>query len=311
MRTTEEHDDSSGHTVCIEVALGKTDKFFMDKSEEQYRKLAERLLAAPSPYSASLASVRMLPGLLPDDQDLKLPLPPSGTVIGSLIRIGSGPPYIEVVLDVGGDEASILDFYQQELSQRGWHRATQLHPQGGFIPAGVGTDHRFFRTDESRGISIKVTPHDGINDVRLRTQWISGSPTWSTGRPAELMSAFSPPPGGRAAALVPAFSPPPGVSLWSDGGGGNDARWTAEAIAYTDKPAAELEAHFASQMREAAWERLGGDGGGPAAWSVWRLFAKGEWLVFLFVVEVPGKDRRALTVRIESGTRRPPGRAID
>ena len=143
------------------------------------------------------------------------------------------------------------------------------------------------RGDDGLAILLTARPvKAGWVEVRLRTQWI----------PPE--AEFHRPPPGQD--LIPELRQPVGVRVLNASGGGGGASWMSEAVVETTMAVSELEAHFASQLEKAGWNKRAGSAAGPLAWSSWAVPEKGEWYGYLFVVEAPGENRRSLWVRIES-----------
>ena len=99
---------------------------------------------------------------------------------------------------------------------------------------------------------------------------------------------------------MPNLHPPSGVRLQPRGGGGGGGSWHPDAVTTTDTPVAELESHFAAQLREAGWKRLNGRADEVVAWSSWQLPGKGKWRGLLLVLAAFGQSHRVLALRIES-----------
>jgi hypothetical protein len=108
-------------------------------------------------------------------------------------------------------------------------------------------------------------------------------------------------------APLPALYAPEGVAVQATGFSGGPDHVATEAAAETDRSVAELEAHFAQQLVGAGWLRQDGAAQGPLAWSTWRLPDEGEWSGFLYVLEGPAENERALAVRVESAPAQPIG----
>lgn len=256
---------------------------------DEIRELAERLLTHLVPGSA-VPTTTLLPGRLPDDPDLSVTSPPGARVIGSLIREPGWqlPRDIEVVVDAPGSEVPMLRFYEEQFGQRGWRVAPQFgHRPGGFMAGPEGEGRMLKRGDDGLAIFLSARPvKAGWVEVRLHTQWIPPEAEFHGPRPGQD--------------LIPDLRQPAGVHVLNATGGGSDRNWRSEAVVETAKTVAELEAHFASQLEKAGWERRAGGAAGPLAWSSWAVPRKGEWYGYLFVVEAPGENRRSLWVQIES-----------
>jgi len=271
------------------------------------QELAERLLAVPvyGPQGTP-PRVQLLPGQLPSDLPLSLPLPPGARVVGSSVRQLDGPlpsnvtsvPTATIVLDVPGSASDVVAFYQRALADQGWS-AAQGGPfagLGGFQGAGMGPGLAYCQTPDGLSLTISTYPEArGLSDVRLAVASGPGLCSPPAGVPAPRVPA--------GAERIPRLYPPEGVILQTSfGGGGGQDRWTSEAVAVTDQSSAALEGFFAQQLAAAGWTRQAGRPDTPLAWSVWQVPGEGDWQGLLLVVEGPGPNRRALSVRVESPT---------
>lgn len=276
----------------------------------QLQELAERLLVPPfqSP-DGQPQTVRLLPGQLPSDLPLELPLPTASRLVGSAVRSSSDRAVsTDVILDVLAEEPDVVSFYEQALAGSGW-TAPPLGggpPRGGFQAASPARTIYFCRSAGGPWLSLLVLSRPpGPNELRLHTETANPGPCANLAGPAARG------PGAPGADLVPSLRPPSGVSLGSTNtGGGPNNRWTSEATTTTDLSVAALEAHFSQQLEAAGWRRLAGQADAPLAWSTWAVpgptavFPAGtseeaDWHGFLFALEGPGEQRRALYVRVE------------
>jgi hypothetical protein len=265
--------------------------------------LAERLLsqslpAPPGPAPPGVGStLQLLPGQLPSDLALDLPLPEGARLLGSAVRgIGPIPPSTEVVLDVPGSAAEVLTFYERAFQAQRWTASPVGAPlsRGGFQTVLSST---YCRGPNGPSLTLTILSQpSGLNDVRLRLQPPPGNPCSAPATPAAR-----PPTSPQGADLLPKLVPPAGVALQFTAPVGPSAR-SSEAIAETDRSAAELEALFGQQLQASGWTRLAGQADRPLAWSTWRLPGEGDWQGLLIVLEWPAQSRQALYVRVESPT---------
>jgi hypothetical protein len=207
-------------------------------------------------------------------------------------------PGATVVLDTPGSRESIVALYEQAVAQQGWSVAQggSPFPGGGFQTAFVGGGGvTYCRSESGPWFSVNVYPMaSGANDVRLTV----GTNAGACSIPVPPMPRAAIP---RAAELLPRLVPPTGVVMQQvGGGGGGPNRWSSEASAETSRPAAELEVHFADQMRAAGWARQTGGVASWLAWSAWAIPQEGDWQALLLVAEWPSPNRRWLSVRVES-----------
>lgn len=288
----------------------------------QLQALAERLLTPPYyAFGTQIAppAAHLFPGRLPPDAPLDVPIPTGGRLVGSMQSTG-GPPgasTVVAVVDAPGAPAEVQRFYDQALGARGWsppdYRAYGPYGPGAggfqqaFSPAGG-----FYCQDGSNGYAtLTISPSSsgasGMSDVRVSVSLPSAATT--PGTTAPYGGPCSPPPGlGSGQLLVPPRSPlppllaPPGARLQLTGQTGGASSWNSEAVAQTDLPSTDLEAYFESQLSDAGWSWLDSGSGGPLAWSAWALPDEGDWQGLLFVLELQGENRRALSLRADSAS---------
>jgi hypothetical protein len=268
--------------------------------------LAERLLQGvmvPPPTAGQVPSstVALRPGTLPADLSADFPLPPGARVVGSAIwgSAGTVPPppgsgSTEIVLDVPDSPANVQAYYATALPARGWRpNATPTEPQGGFQSAASGS----YCTPTNRLASLRVSPQaSGMSDVRFRLQVQPGPPC---AVPPGAPPAAVPPPSARA--LLPSLQPPAGVLISPrvvppTVPGGTYA--FSDARAETDLSVTDLEALFASQLRDANWTLLDGVTESAMAWSRWQVPGSGDRQGWLFVLAGPGARDRVLSLRV-------------
>lgn len=273
------------------------------------QELAERLLAAPfpGPGGGPLPEVQLLPGQVPSDLPVALPLPPGGRLVGSMVSGPSGPKpaATTIVLDAPGSQEDLVAFFDRVLSEQGWTRGAGLpmpYRQGGFQVSAPFGGTTYCPPAGPQAVTVTAYPEpSGLNDVRFSLQTGSSlcSPPPVSPQPPQLP---------QAATLIPSLSPPPGVVLQGgSGGGGGPNRWSSDATAETTRGPAELEAYFAQQLAAAGWTRQDGRTDGRLAWSAWTIPSEGDWRGLLIVAEWPEANRRLLTARVESPTLSPYG----
>lgn len=269
-----------------------------ETDDRSWRELAERLLQHPFP-GAPASRAEVFKGGLPPGWPAELPLPNGARLLGSLVHsfgdFRSG--YMAAVLDADGTPLSVLSSYQTELGRHGWAVFEMpLHPRFGFVSGenGVGEQQSFLQGDEGPLLTVTVMSRDRRPcDVRLRLDA-------EVGRPPGQSRGFQ----SAAMERIPHLRAPSHVALtMSGGGGGSDRDWTTHATARTDMAVGNLEAHFASQLSEVGWTRLGRGDDGVVAWSSWRLPSEEGWKGLLLVHAAFYEDQRSLLLRIEATQR--------
>jgi hypothetical protein len=258
-------------------------------NEQAIRELAERLMCHPHPEGPT--TTQLLLRRLPDTVTVDVPLPRGAALLGSQLKTLAGrPASVEAVMDADGDPSAVLEAYEDQLRAAGWRAFEGFGPpHGGFISAEMG-DGRVLRKGDAGpvlAISAVARPGEPV-DVRVRLDWemVRHMPTGPRGIP----------PG---ADLLPPLRPPPGVALRGQTGSGGNGRWTSETTVHTDRPVAELEAHFAAQLTRAGWARTSGSADDAVGWSAWQLPGDEGWRGLLLVLAPFGQTERFVSVRIE------------
>jgi hypothetical protein len=253
--------------------------------------LAQRLLHHPHPQGPT--ATELFVERLPDGLTPELPLPSGATLLGCLVRWRHGRPLsLEAVLDAPGDPAALLAGYEPELTRRGWSSFEDFGPMhGGFVSGeqGEGRMYRHGADGPVLMVGVITIAEAQPSDVRLRLdfEFARRMPRGPHGLP----------PGGD---LMPALHPPAGVAMTGQSGSGSDGRWTSETTVQTDRPVADLEAHFAAQLARAGWTRVAGAADDVIAWSAWQVPDQEEsWRGLLFVLAPFGPTERSLTLRLE------------
>jgi len=285
--------------------------------ESLLQQLAERLLGLPYP-SPNAASVQLLPGALPSDLPLTIPLPPGSTLIGSDERASFGlvtptiggpggfqsspPPsngvHVEIVLDAPGSPDDVTAFYKSAMGNLGWPAsASQLYlsPVTSSSPALPTT---FCQSSRGPYLSVSARATDsGPVDVRLTFD--SGF-AGQCSAPAGIGPTFVSPPGY---GVLPALKAPPGVTVNSSGSSGGGARFGTDATAATDMSAADLRSFYANQLTAAGWTQIDSGGSGMLAWSTWSIPDHSDLQGFLYVRNGPASGQRSL--HVEAGSTDP------
>jgi hypothetical protein len=258
-------------------------------TEDDLRMLAERLINGAGPYGPS-SSVALLPGQVPSSMPLPLPVPPGGRVIGSAIRSdGSRQQAIDVVIDAPGRPSEVMAFLRREMQRLGWSAATYGPggPSGGFRPTGTAEGGAFCASGATQWLSAYVSPRaNAPSDLRVRLELQNQGPCVAPTPPQPV------PAGGG----LPPLDAPDGTVVQMGYGG---PRMQSDAIAESSMTPAQLEGHFGGQLQAAGWARQGGGDGGSFAWSTWRPAGQSDAVALLYVLDLPGTNRRGLHLTVD------------
>src|SRR5258706_6920398 len=92
------------------------------------------LRLATYPNDSHTQNAQLLPGQLPDQLPVEIPLPEVSRVLGSLIR---NPESIDMLLDTHLSPEQVLTFYRQRMQDAGWQTTDIYRPnRGGFMSSG-------------------------------------------------------------------------------------------------------------------------------------------------------------------------------
>ncbi len=273
-------------------------------SGDQAQVLVERLLAQPfmgPDGSFQAQGARLVPGALPSDIALDVPVPAGVRLVGSVVRSRGGKPAsVDVVLDVPGSPSDAQTLYEKEFAARGWTvPQNRGYTPGGFAPAGGPMLSRMYcKGTSAPWISTTFYPvAAGPADLRVHVELTA--PTQPNAyTPCDTSKLPGGPPPSYNQKLPP-LRAPDGVSLRPSGGGGGSDRQESTAFAKTSKRAAELETAFADQLSAAGWTRSERGAQGSVAWSTWKIPGEGDWTGVLLVRET-GSDTRSLLLVAES-----------
>lgn len=212
---------------------------------------------------------------VPEDFVDLFPVPPSATLLGSVVRgDAADPEQITAYMDVPGSADAIKSWYDAKMATVGYRPHVPQQPDG---PAG-GFRHSMSPFGQSRGAggfyckgpdapyySLGLRGGKDLQEVVL--SWHGGDAGWNPCAP----QVHRGPPMSEAMRALPALDGPPGVMMQGGGGGGSPDMWTSYGQAFTDMPASELRDHFAGQLVAAGCVELDRGGDATSAWGRWKL----------------------------------------
>ncbi|GAC1347636.1 MAG: hypothetical protein NVSMB27_13490 [Ktedonobacteraceae bacterium] len=270
--------------------------------------LALRL--ATYPDDSRTQNAQLLPGQLPDQLPVDIPVPEGSHVLGSLIRNSES---INILLDTHFSPAQVLTFYRQHMQATGW-QTTEIHRpnRGGFMPSG------------SRSRGGNETFYQGLHDPALAINASGSSSAWSddsnrnrsgpvlsvnafTGKGnvtdvrlnLEMNGPFPPGPSphmrGRPSrhslGLLPALEAPEGANQIGHGGGGSLHSAHSDATLETNADLSTLTAHYKTQLEQAGCVISEEGQNGPLAWNTWTLKEDDEqWHGFFIILKVVDQE---------------------
>lgn len=221
-----------------------------NNSYAELLRLVERMFTFPGtpmekPYT-------ILPGELPGDLPIIIPIPEDATIIGSTVRFEDNYQQVQIFLDVPRETNKILEFYRNNLNKTGWNELESSYPgEGGFVHFPSMSESTTFCQNESAGPSLTIIPftsnEEKPTDVRLN---LDTNPRNLICRMRNIESHGT----SGAAEIMPILKPPKGAMQKGGGGGGSDDQWDSEATLETELSIRDLESHYQNQLLEAHWE---------------------------------------------------------
>ena len=242
------------------------------------------LRLATYPNDSRTQNAQLLPGQLPDQLPVDIPIPEGSHILGSLIR---NPESINIFLDTHLSPEQVLSFYRQRMEAIGWQTTDIFRPnRGGFMPAGArsrGGTETFYQglrdpaltidsldDDDNRnrsGPAFMVSAYPGkgnITDVRLNLDMNSPLPPGplTRVRPHRLRQTII---------LLPTVEAPEKANLRFQGGGYSGNSTHAEAILETNFEIPMLATHYKAQLEQSGCILTEEGQGGVLAWITWTL----------------------------------------
>lgn len=275
----------------------------LNLNETDLLELALRLTTYPN--DTRTQNAQLLPGQLPDQLPIDIPIPEGSQVLGSLIR---NPKDIEIILDTYLSSAEVLSFYRQRMEAIGWQTTDIYRPnRGGLMSAGSrsrGGNETFYKglRDPSLtvyGLGISSAEVDEFNRNRsgpvLTINAYPGKGSTTDLRLNLNMDGPFPPgpprhmrrlPSRNIVSLLPALEAPEGSNLIGGGSGGSLNGAHSELTIETNIDLPALIAHYKAQLEQAECVLIEEGQNGSLAWITWTLKEDDElWHGFFFILK--------------------------
>ena len=257
--------------------------------EQSVEELAMRLLQATYPDSSELNGVQLLPGKLPREMPVDLPIPDGARIVGSEVQENTG---IYVVLDVPMTPDLALDFYRKHLASQNWTEISIPEMDRGFVEQ---SDPSTTFCQGTQNASLAVTAHPQENGTDLRLSIISDPDyslcSWDAGYNDDWLRP------------IPKLAAPKGARISYGNVMSGPGNMVAISVTVeTEMNRSSLTAHYADQLTAANWTMMGEGESGPSSWSSWSY--KDEdglaWDGFLMALELPGTDKKQKFVLMQA-----------
>jgi len=285
---------SQSQTSAIEAPAGQssgTGKVEITGGDEAtLREFIQRYLTPAYP-GAPAGDTKVWIGKLPEDLPVELPVPEGARVIAS---VRQPSPFTQIILDVPQTPEEISAFYAKALNESGWQPAPQGSPGGGFVgPADIG--ERYCLKEGEAYLEIWSMEKNGSpTDVRLNLTAPADFQMCQERGPESMDQGMS---------LIPSLKAPRGARMTGAGAGSSgDGSAYSSTDMESSLTAAELLAHYNTQLEEAGWEMVDQGLTDVVGWSTWKLADKDgkEWGGTLMVMEKPlTPERRFALLSVE------------
>ncbi|MEA2052323.1 MAG: hypothetical protein U9O90_05830 [Euryarchaeota archaeon] len=265
-------------------------------SSAELLRFVERMLTSPS-YLQSKPVV-ILPGELPSNLSVEVPIPSDTEVIGSLIRSEYTYKRVKIILDVPMEPNEVIEFYRDSLKNAGWNETEGFyhHEESGFVS--TTPEAVIFCRYEGKGPSLQITADRlatkevNVSDVRLDLDTDPGT--------GVCTERFLGPSWDDRAKILPPLKPPEGAILGSRGSGGGDGQWQTDATIETELNVSELSTHYQEQLLKVGWALKEDGMTASFAWSRWSFNDEfgDPWSGLLLVSEAGRENTRFLYLMV-------------
>jgi hypothetical protein len=241
------------------------------------------LRLATYPNDSRTQNAQLLPGQLPDQLPVDIPIPEGSRVLGSLIR---NPEKIDIFLDKNLSPEQVFTFYNERMKAAGWQTTDIFQPdRGGLMEAGArsrGGTETFYRGLRDPAVTVNALDDDNLNrsghacmvsaypgrgnvtDIRLNLDMQSPLPPgpYSHMRPHRSRPTNI---------LLPVVEAPEGAILRFCSGGYMFNSAHQEASLETNLDLSTLAAHYRAQLQQSRCVLTEEGKGGQLAWMNWKL----------------------------------------
>jgi hypothetical protein len=248
----------------------------------------------------------LLPGQVPADLPVEVPLPDGARLVGSVRWIESA----EVIFDCNMNRDEVIRFYEGHYLSLGWTKPESMFPSmgGGFTITAmsdiIGT--YFCKGEQDPWLHVRAVAASGEPtsvSVSVSTNQEQSPCGVSQRREMAMMRRLVMPD------ILPILRPPGGATQLGGGGSsGGNGSYHSNADLRTDLGVEAVGDHYNAQLEAAGWTRTGSGSAGPLAWSAWDFkhededwhglfmalahpWAEGEYKVLL-ETEAEGARRR-------------------
>ena len=239
--------------------------------------------------SLGLGGVQRLPGKLPPDMPVDLPIPDGARIVGSGMEDNPG---ISVFLDVPMTPDLTLDFYRQHLASQNWTELKDPSMNRGFVEQRV-SGAIFCQDLKNSSLIVTATPEENGTSLYMDIMSDTDHSFCSQG-PSYYDGWLNP---------LPMLAAPNGTRMLNGNsmeGPGNTPAISANLE--SELNSSTLTAYYADQLKAANWTMMSEDESGPSSWSSWSFEDEDgrAWNGFLMALELPGTDKKQRFVLMQA-----------
>lgn len=206
-----------------------------------------------------MMNISLLPGEIPNDLPVIVPIPENAVVIGSVVYSEGKYQLINIFIDIYGDKNEIADYYQNNLMKAGWNELEFAFEN---MPGSS-----YFCRYEGKGPSLMTTSKKFAEEKPIQVRLIldTNPRTWICDIPSKGIN--------QAVEVMPILPPPTGAQVKEEGVGGDlEKQYIIETMLETKLSVSELKDHYQIQLAGAGWELNEDVGGSPSiALSTWSF----------------------------------------
>jgi hypothetical protein len=273
--------------LYAQMGLATSSELQNESSGPQAEELATGLQQDTYNGSLELNGVQRLPGKLPPDMPVDLPIPDGARIVESEIQEDS---VIFVILDVPMKPDLTLDFYRQHLASQNWREIPGMNR--GFIEQGVFSVN-FCQGPNNSSLIVTATPQENGTDLCISVMSDTDYSFCSQG-PSFLDDWLMP---------IPMLTGPNGTRMpYAESMGSPDSMQAVSATLETEMNSSSLADHYADQLKAANWTMIGEGESGPSSWSSWSIEDEDgrAWDGFLMALELAGTDEKQRFVLMQA-----------
>jgi len=249
-----------------------------EQGEPSVGELALRFLQESYSDSTELDVITLLPGKLPPEMPVDLPIPDGAIIAGSMIQEDTG---FSVVLDVPMTPDQALEFYKERLASQNWTEVPLPGMNEGFVE---DADPSMAFCKDSKDPWMIIIAHPQSNGTDLRLSISTDTECSPCSQDLGYDDWLKP---------IPKLAAPKGAKISNENFMSGPGNMVATSVTVeTEMNSSSLAAHYADQLMAANWTMMGEGESGPSSWSSWSYNDEDglAWDGFFMALELAGTN---------------------